>query len=173
MRKCLMVGLSVGLMCLAAVPVGAHERDLITSRGKVGPIKNGETTTADMKRMFGEPNERKIVRIGCTRVIQLRWDDIQTRTFRGDPDRRIIDVKVLNRVVNALEADYKIHTDKDLRVGDSEARLKRLYNPDPTESHNGHTHYSIEEGRRLGTRILVKVIDGKVVQLETPPYEYC
>ncbi|MBA2725170.1 MAG: hypothetical protein H0U53_04200 [Actinobacteria bacterium] len=157
---------------VVAGPVGAHERDVITAGGQVGPIETGMTSTADMKKIFGDPNQRKIVRVGCSRVVKLRWDDVQTYAYLADPDRKIVDVKVLSRTLHALQSDYNIHTWKGLRVGDSEARLMRLYEPDPGESHNGHTHYLLGEGRS-DNRLVAKVVNSKVVQLEAAPFEYC
>lgn len=170
-KKMLLV-LSVALVSMAATPAVAHRADLITAKGKVGPIQNGETTISDMRDLFGDPSERKVVRVGCSRVIKLRWgNELQTYTYRGDDSRHIIDVKVLARRVHAGDAVYRIHTYKGLRVGDSEAKVKELY-PDSAagEPHNGHTHYLLGD---RGTKLLAKVVDGFVVQLEAAPYEYC
>lgn len=61
---------------------------------------------------------------------------------------------------------------KGLRVGDSEGRLRALYPIAGRHTHDGHTHYTIGESRR-GTRLLAKVVNRTVVQLETAPYEFC
>jgi len=172
MSRKMVVGLVAAVIVVGAAPAGAHRSDLINGEGRVGPIQTNETTTSDMKAMFGEPNQKKIVRIGCSMVVSLRWDDVQVRAYQADKQRKIVDVKVLSRTVNAIDADYKIHTSRGLRVGDSEARLRELYSVAEGEPHNGHTHYLLQEDR-YWNRFVAKVIDSKVVQLETAPYEYC
>ena len=162
----------VVLVLGASSPAGAHSDDLITAAGKVGPIQNGDTTIRDMRNMFGDPTHRSVVRVGCSRVIKLRWgNDLQTFTYRADENRKIIDVKVLARRVRAHDAVYRFHTYKGLRVGDSEAKVRELYpGSEGGEPHNGHTHYLLGD---RGTKLLAKVVDGQVVQLEAAPYEYC
>ena len=171
MIRVMTIALSLALVMMAA-PAGAHQADLMTARGKVGPIQNGETTTADMRELFGEPSEKKIVRVGCSRVIRLRWgNELQTHTYKGDVDRHIIDVMVLARVVHGEGAVYRFHTYKGLRVGDSEEKVNELYPGSAAgEPHNGHSHYMLGD---RGTKLLAKVVDGVVVQLEAAPYEYC
>jgi len=167
MFKTLITG-AIALSLLVGPAAQAHEKDLITAKGLVGPIRVNETTTSEMREMFGPPKARKIVRIGCSRVVKLRWEDIQTFSYRGQGI--VVDVKVLSRVVEALDESYAIHTLKGLQVGDSERRLKRLYDPNPTEPHRGHTHYLLNGDK---PKLLAKVVDGMVVQLEAAPYEYC
>ncbi len=160
-------------MIATAAPAGAHERDLMTAGGQVGPIKTNRSTIRDMKQIFGEPTRRKVVRVGCSRVVRLRWrDQMQTYTYRGDEERRIVDVKILARTVRVAETSFRFHTRKGLRVGDTEARLRDLYPHRRGEVHHGHTHYILRSSR-YGMRLLAKVVDGEIVQLEAAPYEFC
>jgi hypothetical protein len=173
----LSLALAAAVSCallLVPFPASAHRRDLMTVNGRVGNIiQTGETTNADMKEMFGRPSEKKIVRVGCSRVIRLRWrGDIQTYAYKGDPDRVVVDVKVNAAEVTArrLGETYAFHTRKGLRVSDSEETLQELYPRRNGITHNGHTHYILRDS---GTKLLGKVIDGVVVQLEVAPYEFC
>jgi hypothetical protein len=159
---------------LSALPAVAHESDLATP-GRMGPIVNGETSIGVMKAMFGEPTSRDVLRVGCSRVIKLRWHgEVQTYTYKADDARKIIDIKILERTVRAREENrtYSFHTGKGLRVGDSEERVQDLYPRRNGITHGGHTHYLLRESR-AGTKLLAKVVDGDVVQLESAPYEYC
>ncbi|MDP9066968.1 MAG: hypothetical protein M3N53_01290 [Actinomycetota bacterium] len=161
-------------LALMTGPGVAHQRDLITAGGKVGPIQNGRTNNADMRDMFGRPSYRDVIRVGCSRVVRLRWrGQIQSFAYRADEQRRVVDVRVLAREVEAADgSSYTFHTRRGLRVGDSQRRLRELYpNADPM-THAGHTHYKLGEGR-YGTKLLAKVVDDVVVQLEAAPYEYC
>lgn len=86
-----------------------------------------------------------------------------------------MDVKVLAREVMApgFREPYTFHTRKGLRVGDLERRLRRLH-PRYLDNyaHKGHIHYLLAESDR-GTRLIAKVVDNEVVQLEAAPYEFC
>ena len=165
----LLATLTAGLLTSSA---SAHPDDLMTANGRVGPIRTGETTTRHMKEMFGEPRDRDVVRVGCSRVVRLRWRGIQIYAYRQN--YKVVDVKVNNREVRASQLDrtYTFHTRRGLNVGDSQRKVKRLYPKSDRYRHAGHTHYILGESR-YGTRLLAKVIDGKVVQLETAPYEFC
>ena len=169
------LSLALGVLLVAA-PAGAHRRDVMTPNGRVGNvIQTGETTNADMKEMFGRPSSKKIVRVGCSRVVRLRWrGEIQTYAYKADPDRVVVDVKVNTSEVTArgLDDTYAFHTRKDLHPGDGEERLQELYPRRKGMTHSGHTHYLLGEGE-FGTKLLAKVIDGIVVQLEVAPYEFC
>lgn len=162
------------LIVAIAVPVSAHEADVIGAGGKVGPIRTGETTVRAMRDLLGEPSQRDVVRVGCSRVIKLRWrGQIQAYAYRADDDRRVIDVKVLSRRVDTAEGTtYSFHTRKELRVGDSKRRLKNKYPNVMGERHNGHTHFILGQSDN-GTKLLAKVVGGEVVQLEAAPYEFC
>ena len=176
MLKRSFVGVVIGAVVVTALPASAHRRDLMTPSGRVGAIiQTGETTNADMKEMFGRPTGKKIVRVGCSRVVRLRWrGEIQTYAYRGDPDRIVVDVKVNTSEVTArrLGDTYAFHTRKGLRVGDTEERLQELYPRRNGITHNGHTHYILGE-HNGGPKLLGKVKDGVVVQLEAAPYEFC
>jgi hypothetical protein len=167
------IAATVVVAAFTALPAGAHERDLITAGGRVGPIRTNTATIAEMKNVFGPPTSRKVVRVGCSRVIRLRWGrQLQTYTYRADEERRIVDVKVLARRVQGTGGSFSFHTGRGLRVGDTERELRRLYPQRRPYTHNAHSHYILGESRR-GTRLLAKVVDNRVVQLEAVPYEFC
>lgn len=148
----------------------------MTPNGRVGNVVQiTDTSTAEMKEMFGTPTDKKIVRVGCSRVIRLRWrGDIQTYAYKADPDRIVVDVKVNARELTArgIDETYRFHTRKGLRVGHTEAELQELYPRRNGMTHAGHTHYLLGEGE-FGSKLLAKIIDGIVVQLEVAPYEFC
>ena len=151
-------------------PVRAHERDEMTPGGKVGPIQTGETTVREMKDLFGEPRHRTVKRVGCSKVVQLRWDKIQTFSYRKQ--RVVVDVRVRSERIPSEEGVLRFHTKRGLRVGDSEARLRELYPHRKPMTHpkGGHVHY------KLGgesNKLLAKVVDETVVELEAAPYEFC
>ncbi len=174
-RRALSLGLAAVALAAAPLDVVAHERDLVTARGTVGPIQTGETTIRDMRRMFGDPASRAVVRVGCSRVIKLRWkNQLQTYTYKADDERRVIDARVLARHVDAKDEDdaFSFHTRKGLRVGDRESKLRKLYPEKTGDRHKGHTHYLLRESK-YGTRLIAKVVDRRVAQLEAAPYEYC
>lgn len=175
-RRSALVGAILVAVVATGLPASAHRRDLMTPNGRVGGIiQTLETTTADMKEMFGRPTEKKIQRVGCSRVIRLRWrGEIQTYAYKADPDRIVVDVKVNTSEVTArrLGETYAFHTRKGLHPLDSEEKLQELYPRRNGMTHNGHTHYILGEGE-FGTKLMAKVIDGVVVQLEVAPYEFC
>jgi hypothetical protein len=162
----------IGLLAAGAViaPVRAHESDVMTPGGKVGPIQTGETTVREMKDLFGEPRSKTVKRVGCSKVLQLRWDKIQTFSYRSE--RIVVDVRVRSDRVPSEEGVLRFHTRRGLRVGDSEARLRELYPKRKPMTHpkGGHVHY------KLGgeyEKLLAKVVDETVVELEAAPYEFC
>lgn len=166
------MGVVVVLLTMGAViaPVRAHERDVMTPGGKVGPIQSGETTVREMKDLFGEPRARTVKRVGCSKVVQLRWDKIQTFSYRSE--HVVVDVRVRSDRVRSEEGVLRFHTRRGLRVGDSEARLRELYPHRKPMTHpkGGHVHY------KLGgeyDKLLAKVVDDTVVELEAAPYEFC
>ena len=115
------------------------------------------------------------MRVGCSRVVRLRWHgEVQTYSYRGDPDRIVVDVKVNARTVTArgIDVTYSFHTRKGLRVGDTEERLQELYPRRRPIEEEHHTHYILGK-HNGGPKLLGKVKEGVVVQLEVAPYEFC
>ncbi len=153
---------------LLAAPAASHSRDVMTVGGRVGPIRTGETTVGEMRELFGKPRDRNVRRIGCSRVVRLKWGKM--RTFHYPGQNRIVDVRVRAPRVPSENGAYRFHTRRGLRVGDSERRVNGLYPNREGRTHAGHTHYVLGE---RGTRLLAKVVDGRVVELESAPYEFC
>lgn len=158
----------VVLAGVALVPATAHERDLMTVGGRVGPIKTGETTVGEMRKHFGDVKKRDVIRVGCSKVIRLRWGGIHTLHYPRT--NVIVDVRVQSETVPSSHGTYRFHTRDGLRVGDSERKLRRLYPKSDGYRHSGHTHYILGE---RWTRLLAKVVDGTVIELEAAPYEFC
>ena len=161
--------IAAAILIGAAALTSAHERDVMTPQ-HVGPIVMNETTVAQMKDLFGEPRGRLVKRVGCSKVVRLRWGRLQTYHYRGP--RTIVDVRVRSDHVPARAGAYRFHTRRDLRVGDSEARLQELYpkRKPLTHPHGGHIHYRLAGEYE---KLMAKVVDGMVVELESAPYEYC
>ena len=172
--KLLRSSLVVGLVASSLMAMGgaaAHPRDEMWPN-KVGPIIRNETTLAELREWFGAPNSRRVVRVACIRVVWARWDGLQVYAERVG-DRAVGAIFVRNRVLDSSEhGELRIHTNEGLRVGDRHRKLKRLYpNADPIE-HAGHIHYRLRNGM-FNSYMMGKVIDGRVVQLESWPFEFC
>lgn len=169
--RCLLV---VGLVASSLAAMGgatAHPRDEMWP-GKAGPIIRNETTLSELRDWFGPPNSRRVVRVACVRVIRMRWDGLQVYAERAG-DRAVDAIFVRNRRLESSEhGALRIHTNEGLRVGDRHRKLRRLYpNADPIE-HAGHIHYRLRGGQ-FNSYMMGKVIDGRVVQLEAWPFEFC
>lgn len=166
--------LVVGLVASSLATMGgatAHPRDEMWP-GKAGPIIRNETTMSELRDWFGTPNSRRVVRVACIRVIRARWDGLQVYAHR-EGDHTVGAIFVRNRALESSEhGEFRIHTNEGLRVGDRHRKLKRLYpNADPIE-HAGHIHYRLRNGQ-FNSYMMGKVIDGRVVQLESWPFEFC
>ncbi len=162
------VAIGAAALAILATPVQAHDRDVMWPGGKVGPMKTGESTVGQMKDLFGEPRERDVLRVGCSKVVRLKWNGIHTLHYRETNE--IVDVRVRKRRVESTEGAFRFHTGRGLRVGDTEEELQELYPKKEGMTHAQHTHYILGEQE---TRLLAKVVDGRVVELEAAPYEFC
>jgi hypothetical protein len=169
--RCLLV---VGLVASGLTAMGgaiAHPRDEMWP-GKAGPIIRNETTISELREWFGPPNSRRVVRVACVRVIRARWDGLQVYAERNG-DRTVGAIFVRNRVLESSEhGELRIHTRRGLRVGDRHRKLRRLYPNAAPIAHGGHIHYRLKNGR-FNSYMMGKVVDGRVVQLESWPYEFC
>ena len=65
-----------------------------------------------------------------------------------------------------------MHTRKGLRVEDRERKVRRLYPNARPITHAGHTHYRVATGR-FGDYLMAKVVNRRVAQLESWPFEFC
>jgi len=169
LRALLVVGLimsSLGAMSGAT----AHPRDEMWP-AKAGPIVRNETTLSELRDWFGAPTSRKVVRVACIRVIRARWDGLKVYVYRND--RTVGAIFVRKRALESAEhGELRIHTNRGLRVGDRHRKLKRLYpNADPIK-HAGHIHYRLRTAKSQ-SYMMGKVVDGRVVQLESWPFEFC
>ena len=113
--KMLRALLVVGLVASSLAAMGgatAHPRDEIWP-GKAGPIIRGETTMSELRRWFGAPNSRKVVRVACVRVIRARWPGLKVYVNRGD-DRTVGAIFVRKRAIESSEhGELRIHTRRD------------------------------------------------------------
>jgi hypothetical protein len=169
--KCLLLVGLVASSLTATSGVSAHPRDEMWP-GKAGPIIRTETTLSELREWFGPPNSRRVVRVACIRVIRARWNGLQVYAERDDV-RTADAIFVKSRVLESAEhGDIRIHTTRGLRVGDRHRKLRRLYpNADPIK-HSGHIHYRLRNGR-FNSYMMGKVVDGRVVQFEAWPFEFC
>ena len=172
MRQFLTAAFVIGGLALSAAPTSAHWEDAIAAGRKAGPIKLGETTVRQAKRWFGEPNDQRVVEIGCTKAVKVKWGE-DLIVFAGRSEGKIYPIaeaRVGTRVLRSDKlGDFRIHTRRGLRVGDSENRVRNLYPKADGQTHKGHTHYLLGDGAQL----LARVEAGEVVMLETRPYEWC
>jgi hypothetical protein len=169
--RCLLVVGLVASSLTAMSGASAHPRDEMWP-GKAGPIIRNETTMSELRDWFGPPNSRKVIRVACVRVVRARWDGLQVYAQRDDV-RTADAIFVRSRAIESSEhGELRIHTARGLRVGDRHRKLKRLYpNADPIK-HRGHIHYRLRNGN-FNAYMMGKVVDGRVVQLEAWPFEFC
>jgi hypothetical protein len=167
----LVLGLA-GIALVAARPAQAHQRDVMTPN-RAGPIVRSETTLWQLRRWFGPPTARRVVRVGCVDVIRARWDDdLAVYATQGYP-RTVAAIFVRSpQLTSAAHGDLGIHTREGLRVGDRQRKLRRLYPESEAITHDGHTHYRLRTNR-YGAYLMAKVVNRRVVQLEAWPYEFC
>ena len=147
----------------------AHDRDVVTPN-RVGPIEMNETTVAETKEIFGEPRSRLVKQVGCFKVVRLRWDGLQTYHYKQS--KTIADVRIRDEQIQAAQGVYRFHTKRGLQVGDTEARLRELYPHRKPMTHpgGGHVHYRLAGEYN---KVLAKVVDGIVTELEAAPFEFC
>jgi hypothetical protein len=169
--RVLLVGGLVASSLAAMGGATAHPRDEVWP-GRAGPIVRGETTMAELREWFGAPDDRRVVRVACVRVLRARWNGLKVFVNRGD-DPTVGAIFVRKRTLESSEhGELRFHTSRGLRVGDRHPKLKRLYpNADPID-HAGHIHYRLRTGKS-GSYMMGKVIDGRVVQIESWPFEFC
>jgi len=149
----------------------AHPRDEMWP-GKAGPIKRNETTLSELREWFGRPNSRRVVTVGCVQVVRLRWDGLKVYAERVG-DRPVGAIFVRSRAIESSEhGRLRIHTERGLRVGDRHRKLRRLYPHARPIEHGGHIHYRLKNGQS-NSKMMGKVVDGRVVQLEAWPFEFC
>jgi hypothetical protein len=169
------VALATCLLWIAAAgvaPAEAHRLDLMTP-SSAGPIVRGETTLRDLREWFGSPTQLQRVRVGCERVIKAGWNGDLRVYVAGERPRTVRAVFIRARNITSAEhGELTMHTRERLRVGNSEARLRRLYPDSMPETHGGHTHYRLRTDES-GSYLMAKVVEGVVVQLESWPYEFC
>ena len=151
----------------------AHRADLMNPH-RAGPIVRSQTTMAEMRSWFGPPDGLRAKRVGCARITEARWNGgVMVYASRGGATRVVAASFIRQRTVESSQhGDLVIHTERGLRVGDREGRLRRLYPGADPITHAGHTHY------RLGTApsgayLMAKVVRNKVVRLENWPFEFC
>jgi hypothetical protein len=170
-RKLILAPLVALLLAWGSV-ASAHVPDL-AKPARMGPIRRNQTTMAQMRKWFGAPTIRKVIRVACSRVIKARWGrSLMVYAYR-DQARRIGAVFVKKASLRSTKhGALRIHTLKGLRVGDGVRKLRRLYPRSQGDTHAGHTHFRLKTGRS-GAYLLARVESRRVVQLEAWPYEFC
>jgi hypothetical protein len=159
----------VGAQVLVAAPAIANDPELITAR-RAGPMKLSTSTFDDAKGFFGDPTSTSTKMVGCSKVTDARWRGRLKMYFYQDDRESVADIRVRDRTIRSGEMRLTIHTRRGLKVDDSEARLQELYPHKKGITHHGHTHYILRDRE---SKLLAKVVDGVVVELEVAPYEFC
>jgi hypothetical protein len=146
-----LVAVIVVVAAFVATPANAHRVDAMTPR-RAGPIVRGETRMRNLRGWFGAPTNRKLVQVGCVRVIRARRGSKLT-VYASRGETRIVDaVFIRARELSSTEhAELTIHTRRGLLVGNTEGRLRRLYPRATPETHGGHTHYRLATARSART----------------------
>ncbi len=164
--------LLIGFLLAATPGASAHGQDVMTPK-RAGPIVRYETTLPEMESWFGPPDGKRVVPAGCFRVIKAHWNrGVTVYASRGTP-RLVLATFIRTRsLLSDQHGELQIHTERVLRVGDGEGRLRRLYPRARPETHFGHTHYRLKTARD-GSYLMAKVIGRRVVQLENWPLEFC
>jgi hypothetical protein len=166
------VGALLVFVLAGANPVAGHPRDLM-SPNRAGPIIRNQTTMTELRSWFGAPDDRRGVRIGCSRLTQARWNpDVTAYLSRGAPGIVVATFIRSERVESDEHGGLRIHTARGLRVGDREGKLRRLYPNAEGDTHAGHTHYRLRTSRN-GGYLMAKVIGNRVVRFENWPFEFC
>lgn len=170
-RKLMVPALVVALLALGTA-ASAHAPDLVKP-ARMGPIRRNQTTMGQMRKWFGPPTIRKVVRVACVRVIKARWGRrLMVYAYR-DEARRVGAVFVKKpKLQSSKHGTLRLHTRKGLRVGDGVRKLQRLYPHSEGDTHAGHTHFRLKTGR-YGAYLMARVENRRVVQLEAWPYEFC
>jgi hypothetical protein len=162
----------VGFAAVGTIPADAHELDLMTP-DHAGPIVRNESTMGDLRGWFGAPTSRKVIEVGCQEVVSARWGhDLRVYAYRVET-RTVGAIFVRSDTITSGEhGELSMHTRKGLQVEDREGKLRRLYPRSRPLTHAQHTHYRLREDD-FGARLMAKVVDRRVVQLESWPLEFC
>ena len=170
--RCLLVVGLVASSLTALSGASAHPRDEMWPN-KAGPIIRGETTMSELRDWFGPPDSSRVIMVQCIRVVRARWEGLQVYAER-DKVRTADAIFVNSRVLESTEhGELRIHTARGLRVGDRHRKLRRLYpNAHPID-HAGHIHYRLKTSASNNAYMMGKVVNGRVVQLEAWPFEFC
>ena len=154
----------------AVVAVAGADQGFVSVR-KAGPIVRGETTFADVKSWFGEPDSKNRHDYQCIRVIDARWHgdlNVLFDTF----DNTMIVAKVKTRsLVSQKHGEINFQTRKGLRVGNSARRLHNLYPNAERHEHQGFNHHILRDGG--DGRLEATTEDSRVTELRSFPYEAC
>jgi hypothetical protein len=169
----IVIAVSVVATGLLAGAAGAHRADLVAATGRAGPIRRGVTTLSDMRDWFGAPTSRTRTQVGCVQVVRALWGR-RLAVYTTTTEPRTVEAIFVRKpsVTSEEHGDLNFHTRRGLSVGDRERRLERLYPGAQPITHSGHTHYRLATARH-GGYLMGKVVDGRVVQLEVWPYEFC
>lgn len=161
-------------IAIVTVPLTAmaHKADLATTR-RMGPIRRGGTDFERVKRWFGRPDNVDRHAYQCIRVIDAVWRN-KFRMYFDTFDETMVVVVAKKRKVNAEHiGELTFHTRKGLYIGNSYAKLHRLYpdadrHPHPRRQLVHHILVSTGFGRLEAT-----TSHGRVTELRTFPYEAC
>jgi hypothetical protein len=150
----------------------ADREDLVTVR-RMGPVRRSITEYEQVKRWFGRPDRVDRHGYQCIRVIDAVWRDKFKMFFDTFDKTMVVAIAKRHRVMSDRHGELTFHTRKGLHIGDSYAKLHRLY-PD-ADRHNHPRrdlvhHILISNGRG---RLEATTSHGRVTELRTFPYEAC
>ena len=167
-RACL-----VGVLLVAAM-AGVSSAGIgqgVVSVRKAGPIVRGETTFAEVKSWFGEPDSKRRHSYQCITVIHARWHG-ELRVLFDTFDRTMVIAVVKEpTLVSQKHGEIQFETRKGLEVGDRARKLHNLYPNAEIHEHRNFNHHILRRTDR--GRLEATTQNSRVTELRTFPYEAC
>ena len=155
---------------LAAVASAGQDPDIVSIK-RAGPIVRGETTFAEVKSWFGQPDRKDRHGYQCIRVIDAVWRGKFKILFDTFDRSMIVAIVRDNNAVSGKHGEIEFETRKGLRVGDRARKLHSLYPNADRHEHRGFNHHIL---RSSGSgRLEATTEDRRVTELRTFPYEAC
>jgi hypothetical protein len=161
-------------LVLAGTPAAAHKPDVFTAK-RAGPIKVEETTLDQATSWFGDPTATKQLHIGCQEVTMARWGK-RLKAYHHEVDGQLVVAEVWLWKRNLTTDEHgtmAMHTRRELRVGDTKARLVELYPGATRYRYKGRTFYELRPATPSKGRLRAVVKKGKVRTLINAPWDYC
>jgi len=172
------LGIATVIVVLIAGSASAHRVDLVKPGRRLGPIKFGRTTLAQTKEWFGNPTQRKGVKL-CESYpyTRIKWGRKLKIFFYKSGDDYIASLGSVHRhrIKSSQHGILGMHTSKGLRVTNRYAKSRRLY-PNASvfrQSRNRYIHYLVHTPSRGSLYAYSQYRKGNVRGLYAGPYETC